>query len=69
MAPVSADGLSIRSLSGRYDFVRDRTQDGRPLKLLPIVEEYTRDCRAAVYRARESVGERRGRILQRKIAG
>jgi putative transposase len=52
MAPVSADGLSIRSLSGRYDFVRDRTQDGRPLKLLTIVDEYTRECLAIAVRRR-----------------
>ena len=27
-----------------YDFVFDRTVDGRPLRLLPIVDEYTREC-------------------------
>jgi putative transposase len=27
-----------------YDFVMDQTIDGRPLKLLPIVDEYTREC-------------------------
>ena len=27
-----------------YDFVFDRTADGRPLRLLPIVDEYTREC-------------------------
>jgi transposase InsO family protein len=27
-----------------YDFVMDRTEDGRQLKMLPIVDEYTREC-------------------------
>lgn len=27
-----------------YDFVFDRTQNGRPLKLLTMVDEYTREC-------------------------
>ena len=27
-----------------YDFVMDQTVDGRPVKLLPIVDEYTREC-------------------------
>lgn len=29
-----------------YDFVAIRTQDGRPLRLLTIVDEYTRECLA-----------------------
>jgi len=29
-----------------YDFVQDRTQDGRVLRLLVIVDEYTRECLA-----------------------
>ncbi len=29
-----------------YDFVADRTHDGRPLKILTIVDEYTRECLA-----------------------
>jgi len=29
-----------------YDFVADRTQDGRPFRLLAIVDEYTRECLA-----------------------
>ncbi len=29
-----------------YDFVKDQTTDGRPLKFLPIVDEYTRECLA-----------------------
>jgi putative transposase len=27
-----------------YDFVFDRTEDGRQLKFLPILDEYTREC-------------------------
>lgn len=27
-----------------YDFVMDQTQDGRRLKMLPVVDEYTRQC-------------------------
>ena len=29
-----------------YDFVADRTHDGRPLKMLTVVDEYTRECLA-----------------------
>ncbi len=29
-----------------YDFVHDRTHDGRPLRLLTLVDEYTRECLA-----------------------
>ena len=29
-----------------YDFVSERTHDGRPLKLLTVVDEYTRECLA-----------------------
>ena len=31
-----------------YDFVANRTHDGRPLKILTIVEEYSRECLAIV---------------------
>lgn len=27
-----------------YDFVSDRTRDGRPIKILNIVDEYTKEC-------------------------
>jgi len=27
-----------------YDFVMDRTDDGRQLKMMPIVDEYSREC-------------------------
>jgi putative transposase len=29
-----------------YDFILDRTHDGRPLRMLAIVDEYTRECLA-----------------------
>ena len=33
-----------------YDFVMERTQDGRRLKLLTVDDEYTRECLAIVVR-------------------
>jgi putative transposase len=27
-----------------YDFVMDRTEDGRILKMMPVVDEYSREC-------------------------
>ena len=53
-----ADGSCIRRRAEypnpvwSYDFVMDRTQDGRPLKLLTIVDEYTRECLAIAVRRR-----------------
>jgi len=29
-----------------YDFVQDRTHDGRPLRMLTMIDEYTRECLA-----------------------
>ena len=31
-----------------YDFVSDRTHDGRPLKMLTVLDEHTRECLAIV---------------------
>jgi len=31
-----------------YDFVSDRTHDGRPVKILAVVDEYSRECLALV---------------------
>jgi len=45
-----ADGSCVRRRAERrnhvwsYDFVFDRTRDGRPLRMLTIVDEYTREC-------------------------
>ena len=47
-----ADGSCIRLRPERanqvwaYDFVQDRTRDGRALRLLNVVDEYTRECLA-----------------------
>jgi transposase InsO family protein len=27
-----------------YDFIYDRTKDGRPLKILSVIDEYSREC-------------------------
>ena len=46
------DGSCVRLRAERpnhvwsYDFVFDRTHDGRPLRMLVIVDEYTRECLA-----------------------
>jgi putative transposase len=46
------DGSCLRLRPSRpnhvwsYDFVADRTSDGRPLKMLTVVDEYTRECLA-----------------------
>jgi putative transposase len=48
------------------DFIADRTADGRPLKWLSLVDEYTRECLALV--AAESLkGEDVRRVLGRVI--
>lgn len=47
------DGSAIRLRPERrnhvwsYDFVADRTHDGRPYKILNIIDEYTRECLAS----------------------
>ena len=47
-----ADGSIVRRRAERpnhvwsYDFVFDRSADGRPLRMLTIVDEYTRECLA-----------------------
>ena len=35
-----------------YDFVAEKTDDGRPLKLLTVVDEHTRECLAIVVQRR-----------------
>ncbi len=46
------DGSCIRLRPQRrnhvwsYDFIFDRTKDGRPLRMLTIIDEYTRECLA-----------------------
>ena len=76
-----------------YDFVLDRTADGRKLRMLTVVDEYSRECLAIevarrlssqdvlavlaelcvrrgppLHRAREPVGERLHRVVQRPAA-
>ncbi len=31
-----------------YDFVQDRTHDGRRFRMLTVIDEYTRECLAIV---------------------
>jgi len=44
------DGSCVRHRPQRpnhvwsYDFVHDRTHNGRPLKILTVIDEYTREC-------------------------
>ena len=45
----SANGCARRRAAHRddvwcWDFIHDRTADGRPLKWLSVVDEYTREC-------------------------
>jgi len=35
-----------------YDFLADRTHDGRPIKILTMIDEYTRECLAIVVERR-----------------
>ena len=35
-----------------YDFVADRTHDGRPLRMLTVIDEYTRECLAIAVQRR-----------------
>ncbi|MCD4690968.1 DDE-type integrase/transposase/recombinase, partial [bacterium] len=47
-----------------YDFVFDRTTDGRPLKLLTLLDEYTREC-LALEVSRHFTNEELQRVLGR----
>jgi len=44
------DGSCVRLRAGQrdhvwsYDFVQDRTADGRPIRILTLIDEYTREC-------------------------
>ena len=59
-----------------YDFVADRTHDGRPLKMLTVLDEYSRECLAIVVarstRQRGASGEYRvsgwrGRLSRKEV--
>jgi len=43
VAEGSADEVRGRATEG-YDFVEDRTRDGRKIRLLNVVDEFTREC-------------------------
>ena len=45
VAEGSADAVRGRATEG-YDFVEDRTRDGRKIRLLNVVDEFTRECLA-----------------------
>ena len=49
-----------------YDFLADRTADGRPLKWLTLVDEYTREC-LTLHVARSVTGADVRRVLARVI--
>ena len=42
-----------------YDFVQDRTHDGRAFRMLTLIDEYTREC-LAIDVARRLTGEGNG---------
>jgi transposase InsO family protein len=57
-----ADGSCIRLRPERrnhvwsYDFVEDRTHDGRKFRMLNVIDEYTRQCLTIVVRRRFTAG-------------
>ncbi len=67
------DGSCIRLRAERkdhvwaYDFVHHRTHEGRPFRLLGIVDEYTRECLAAYFADRDHLFRERDRSLRRKV--
>ena len=56
-----------------YDFVKDQTTDGRGLKILTVVDEYTRECLAAPvarsFTSRDVVATLRGLFASRGVPG
>ena len=40
-----------------YDFVMDRTHDGRKFRMLTVIDEFTRRCMAVVVRAKIELGQ------------
>ena len=60
------DGSCVRQRPERkdhvwaYDFVHERTHDGKALRLLMIVDEYTRECLAIDVARRLELQERAG---------
>ena len=69
---VSANGCTRRRAAYRnhvwtYDFVLDRIEGGRRMKLLTVVDEYTRECLAIEVR-RNLTGKEVVAVLQRLVA-
>lgn len=50
-----------------YDFVLDQTEDGRTLKWLPVVDEFTREC-LTIEVERHMTGKDVARLLERLMA-
>jgi putative transposase len=54
MGPVSRENVGrefdgpITGILAGHDFLADRTHDGRPFRILNILDEYTRECLVAV---------------------
>ena len=40
-----------------YDFVHDRTHDGKPFRMLTIIDEYTRECLAIITKRKLKSGD------------
>ncbi len=51
-----------------YDFLVDRTEDGRQLKLLAVIDEYTREC-LALEVSRSFTAEQRDREFAVFVCG
>ena len=56
MAPASGLRPEYRNHVWSWDFVFDRTYDGRPIKLMVVIDEFTREC-LAIYVARRIRGK------------
>ena len=48
-----------------YDFVADRTHDGRPIRMLTVIDEYTREC-LAIEVQRKPASSRKSRVPDRR---
>ena len=66
---VSGNGCSVRRAAGpndvwAWDFVHDHTSDGRPLKWLTLVDEFTRQCVALEARRSITAADAAGILRQ-----
>ena len=64
MVPVLGLRPEHRNHVWAYDFVFGRTREGRPLKLLNVVDEFTRECLAIEVARKQS-----SRDVLRTLAG